>query len=42
VFADMGADVLKIETPPDEPEDEAARRRAAFVLRESQQALPGD
>ena len=30
-LADMGADVLKIETPPDEPEDEAARRRAAFV-----------
>jgi len=30
-LADMGADVLKIETPPDEPEDDAARRRAAFV-----------
>ena len=30
-FADMGADVLKIETPPDEPEDATARRRAAFA-----------
>ncbi len=30
-LADMGADVLKIETPPEEREDDAARRRAAFV-----------
>src|SRR3989442_11089049 len=30
-FADMGADVLKIDTPPDTPEDEDSRRRAAFV-----------
>jgi alpha-methylacyl-CoA racemase len=30
-FADMGADVLKVETPLDSPEDEAARRRAAFA-----------
>src|SRR5205809_5592798 len=30
-LADMGADVLKIETPPDHPEDVATRRRAAFV-----------
>src|SRR5262245_32801707 len=30
-FADMGADVLKIDTPPETPEDEAWRRRAAFV-----------
>lgn len=30
-LADMGADVLKIETPPDEPEDATARRRAAFA-----------
>jgi crotonobetainyl-CoA:carnitine CoA-transferase CaiB-like acyl-CoA transferase len=31
MFADMGADVLKIETPPDEAEDEESKRRAAFV-----------
>jgi crotonobetainyl-CoA:carnitine CoA-transferase CaiB-like acyl-CoA transferase len=31
MFADMGADVLKIETPPDGPEDEESKRRAAFV-----------
>src|SRR5213594_2992738 len=30
-LADMGADVLKIDTPPDTPEDEDSRRRAAFV-----------
>ena len=30
-LADMGADVLKIETPPEEREDDATRRRAAFV-----------
>jgi len=30
-LADMGARVLKIETPPEAPEDEAARRRSAFV-----------
>ena len=30
-FADMGADVLKIDTPPPEPESEEWRRRAAFV-----------
>src|SRR5206468_7258515 len=30
-FADMGADVLKIDTPPEEREDEEGRRRAAFV-----------
>jgi alpha-methylacyl-CoA racemase len=30
-LADMGADVLKIETPPDQPEDATARRRAAFA-----------
>ncbi len=30
-LADMGADVLKIETPLEEPEDDEARRRAAFV-----------
>ena len=30
-LADMGADVHKIETPPDEPEDATARRRAAFA-----------
>src|SRR5207249_6043111 len=29
--ADMGADVLKIDTPPAEPESDEARRRAAFV-----------
>jgi crotonobetainyl-CoA:carnitine CoA-transferase CaiB-like acyl-CoA transferase len=29
-LADMGADVLKIETPPDEPEDAVTKRRAAF------------
>jgi crotonobetainyl-CoA:carnitine CoA-transferase CaiB-like acyl-CoA transferase len=30
-LADMGADVLKIETPPDEAEDAATKRRAAFA-----------
>jgi alpha-methylacyl-CoA racemase len=30
-LADMGADVLKIDTPPEEREDDEARRRAAFV-----------
>ena len=30
-LADMGADVLKIDTPPEEPADEEARRRDAFV-----------
>jgi crotonobetainyl-CoA:carnitine CoA-transferase CaiB-like acyl-CoA transferase len=30
-LADMGAEVLKIETPPDEPEDAQSRRRAAFA-----------
>jgi alpha-methylacyl-CoA racemase len=30
-LADMGADVLKIETPPTEAEDAAAKRRAAFA-----------
>lgn len=30
-LADMGADVLKVETPPTEAEDEAAKRRAAFA-----------
>jgi crotonobetainyl-CoA:carnitine CoA-transferase CaiB-like acyl-CoA transferase len=30
-LADMGAQVLKIETPPDEPENAEWRRRAAFV-----------
>ena len=30
-FADMGADVLKIDTPTGEPEDEQTRRRAAFA-----------
>jgi alpha-methylacyl-CoA racemase len=30
-FADMGADVLKIDTPAEQPEDEDTRRRAAFV-----------
>jgi crotonobetainyl-CoA:carnitine CoA-transferase CaiB-like acyl-CoA transferase len=30
-LADMGADVLKIDTPPDEHEDAQSRRRAAFV-----------
>jgi crotonobetainyl-CoA:carnitine CoA-transferase CaiB-like acyl-CoA transferase len=29
-LADMGAEVLKIETPPDEPESAESRRRAAF------------
>ncbi|HET8578002.1 MAG TPA: CoA transferase, partial [Methylomirabilota bacterium] len=31
MFADMGADVLKIETPLDQPEDDDSKRRAAFV-----------
>ncbi len=31
MFADMGADVLKIETPPEHPEDEESKRRAAFA-----------
>ncbi len=31
IFADMGADVLKIETPPAKPEDADERRRAAFA-----------
>jgi crotonobetainyl-CoA:carnitine CoA-transferase CaiB-like acyl-CoA transferase len=30
-LADMGADVLKIETPPTEAEDAASKRRAAFA-----------
>ena len=30
-LADMGADVLKIETPPSEPEDAQTQRRAAFA-----------
>jgi crotonobetainyl-CoA:carnitine CoA-transferase CaiB-like acyl-CoA transferase len=30
-LADMGAQVLKIETPPDAPEDDQAQRRAAFA-----------
>ncbi|HJR05412.1 MAG TPA: CaiB/BaiF CoA-transferase family protein, partial [Methylomirabilota bacterium] len=30
-LADMGADVLKIETPPGEAEDAATKRRAAFA-----------
>ena len=30
-LADMGADVLKIETPPSQAEDAATRRRAAFA-----------
>jgi len=30
-LADMGADVLKIETPPDQPEDAQSKRRAAFA-----------
>ena len=30
-LADMGAEVLKIETPPEEPEGAEARRRAAFA-----------
>ncbi len=30
-LADMGADVLKIETPPDQAEDAATKRRAAFA-----------
>ena len=31
LFADMGAEVLKIETPLAAPEDADARRRAAFA-----------
>ncbi|HUG36993.1 MAG TPA: CaiB/BaiF CoA-transferase family protein [Candidatus Limnocylindrales bacterium] len=31
MLADVGADVLKIETPPGEAEDDQARRRAAFA-----------
>lgn len=31
MFADMGADVLKIETPPDEAEEPDWQRRAAFA-----------
>jgi alpha-methylacyl-CoA racemase len=31
MLADVGADVLKIETPPDGREDEESKRRAAFV-----------
>jgi alpha-methylacyl-CoA racemase len=31
MLADMGADVLKIETPPDHPDDAEAHRRAAFA-----------
>src|SRR5262245_10807130 len=31
MFADMGADVLKIETPSTAPEDEEERRRPAFA-----------
>src|ERR1044071_9847299 len=31
VFADMGADVLKIETPTGEPEDADTQRKAAFA-----------
>src|SRR3972149_930581 len=31
MFADMGAEVLKIETPLPTPEDAGARRRAAFA-----------
>jgi alpha-methylacyl-CoA racemase len=31
-FADMGADVLKVETPPETPEDDETRRRAAFAF----------
>jgi alpha-methylacyl-CoA racemase len=30
-LADMGAEVLKIETPPADPEDDATKRRAAFA-----------
>ena len=30
-LADMGAEVLKIDTPPEEHEDDQARRRAAFA-----------
>src|SRR5215468_3241426 len=30
-LADMGADVLKLETPPDQPEDAQSKRRAAFA-----------
>jgi alpha-methylacyl-CoA racemase len=31
MFADMGAEVLKIETPPESPESADGRRRAAFA-----------
>ena len=31
MFADMGADVLKIETPPETPEDAPTQRRSAFA-----------
>ena len=31
LLADMGAEVLKIETPPEAPEDDESRRRAAFA-----------
>ena len=31
MLADMGADVLKIETPPDHAEDDEAKRKAAFA-----------
>jgi alpha-methylacyl-CoA racemase len=30
-LADMGADVLKVETPPETTEDAATKRRAAFA-----------
>src|SRR5262245_64987705 len=30
-FADMGADVLKSETPPEQPEDTESKRRTAFA-----------
>ena len=30
-LADMGADVVKIETPPETTEDAATKRRAAFA-----------